>query len=103
MVDGYADKSFLDIAKNMTISFKLITYKKNSSFQLLFSKYQKQYSNVTVAYDNSFHDRYFIIDQSSVYHCGTPINYAGSKTFSINKIEDSFVIKALILKVNSIV
>ncbi len=103
VVDGYAEKTFLDIAKNMTVSFKLITYKKNSSFQSLFSKYQKQYSNVKVVYDNSFHDRYFILDQSTVYHCGTSINYAGSKTFSINKIEDDFVIKALIKKVNTIV
>lgn len=96
VIDGYADKVFLDIARSVETNIILITFTKNSRFQSFFSKYSKQYSNLKVIYNNSFHDRYFILDQSTVYHCGTSINHAGSKTFSINKIEDKIVIDSLI-------
>ena len=102
VVDGYADKVFLDISRNIKIDIKLITYSKNIQFQTLYKKYSKQYSNLKVTYNNSFHDRYFILDQSTVYHCGTSINHAGSKTFSINKIEDGGVVNFLIQEINKI-
>ena len=38
-----------------------------------------------------------------VYHCGTSINYAGSKTFSINKIEDVFVKDSLINNISKVI
>ena len=103
VVDGYADKVFLDIARSIKIDIKLITYSKNTQFQTLYKKYSKQYSNLKVTYNDSFHDRYFILDQSTVYHCGTSINHAGSKTFSINKIEDGVVANSIIQEVNRIV
>ena len=102
VVDGYADKVFLDIVRSIKIDIKLITYSKNTQFQTLYNKYSKQYSNLKVTYNNSFHDRYFILDQSTVYHCGTSINHAGSKTFSINKIEDRRVTNFLIQEINKI-
>lgn len=103
VIDGYADKVFLDIARNTKINIILITFKKNNRFQTLFSKYSKQYSNLKVIYNNSFHDRYLILDQRTVYHCGTSINHVGSKTFSINKIEDKIVIDSLIDCINGLI
>lgn len=38
--------------------------------------------------NDAFHDRYFILDNEFVYHCGASINYIGYKTFSITKLED---------------
>ena len=32
-----------------------------------------------------------VIDRNKIYHCGTSINYIGSKTFSINILEDEIV------------
>lgn len=66
------------------------------------NKYNKQYSNLIVKYDNSFHDRYFILDDTTLYHCGASINRIGYKTFSINLISDINIINALMNKVNSI-
>ena len=65
-------------------------------------KYNKQYNNLKIKYDNTFHDRYLIIDKKIVYHLGASINYAGSKTFSVNKIEEDVVIKSLLEKVGEI-
>jgi hypothetical protein len=56
-----------------------------------------------VVYDNSFHDRYFIIDQNIIYHCGTSINRIGYKTFCINIIGDKDVYKSLIEKIDEII
>ena len=91
IIDGYADKVILDIVKNINLKIVIITKSKNKLFQNLYAKDQKQYNNLKVIYNDSFHDRYFIIDQDSGYHCGNSINHAGSKTFSINKIEDNIV------------
>jgi len=59
-------------------------------------------NNLKIIYDNTFHDRYFILDKEIIYHCGTSINHAGSKTFSINKLEDHLVKENLINKINQI-
>ena len=56
-----------------------------------------------VVYDKTFHDRYFIIDQSTIYHCGSSINRIGYKTFSINLIDDRNVLDLLIKKTNEII
>ena len=77
----------------------LITKENNLLKEIDIEKYNKQYHNLKIIYDNTFHDRYIILDNKEVYHCGASINYAGSKTFSINKIEDEFVKKTLIDKI----
>ena len=65
-------------------------------------KYNKQYKNLKVIYDNSFHDRYFILDKKIFYHCGASINRIGYKTFSITLIGDDEVCNLLLNRVNEI-
>ena len=50
-----------------------------------------------------FHDRYFILDNKIVYHCGTSINRIGYKTFSITILSDKKVCTSLIDSVNKII
>ena len=91
IIDGYADKTTLDIIKNIKCKVILIV-KTNSKLSTLdIDKYNKQYHNLKIIYNNNYHDRYFIIDRNIIYHCGTSINHAGSKTFSINILEDKVV------------
>ncbi len=98
VIDGYADKILLDIIRNLdsNIKVQLITFSKNTTFQSLYVKYQRQYSNLKIKFNDTFHDRYIILDKDKVYHCGTSINHAGSKTFSINLLEDEDVKNGLI-------
>ena len=65
--------------------------------------YNKQYHNLNVVYDNTFHDRYFILDNSIIYHCGASINRIGYKTFSINLMSDNEVCSILTNKINKII
>ncbi|MBQ6547090.1 MAG: ORF6N domain-containing protein [Bacilli bacterium] len=100
IIDNYADKTVLDMIKELSVKVVLITKDNNKLTELDIEKYNKEYHNLTVIRDNSFHDRYFIIDKKEVYHSGTSINYAGTKVFSINLLEDTLVIDDLIKYVN---
>ena len=103
IIDGYADRTTLDIIKNIKCNVILIIKNKSKITSLDIEKYNKQYHNLKIIYNNNYHDRYFIIDRNIVYHCGTSINYAGSKTFSINKIEDVFVKDSLINNISKVI
>ena len=70
---------------------------------LVNQKYDKQYSNLSVIYNNTFHDRYFIIDNDIIYHCGASINRIGYKTFSINLISDKDIKELLINRIKTII
>ena len=59
-----------------------------------------EYSNLELRYDDTYHDRYIIIDKTTIYHLGSSINHAGSRTFSINILEDEMVKDLLINEVN---
>ena len=99
IIDSYADNVLLDIIKRLNVQVILITKKSNLLTSQDIEIYNKQYNNLKVIYDNTFHDRYFILDQKQVYHCGTSINRIGYKTFSINLINDKEVCNSLISKV----
>ena len=99
IIDSYADKTVLDMIKDLSVKVLLITKESNKLSDLDIEKYNKQYSNLKVIRNNDFHDRYFIIDKNEVYHCGTSINNAGSKVFSINILEDNIVKNSLIREI----
>ncbi len=102
IIDNYADKTLLDIISKINKKTLLITSKNNYIEKIDINKYHEQYNNLKVITNNTFHDRYFIIDKTIFYHCGTSLNNAGTKTFSINRIEDGIVKKSLIDKVKDI-
>lgn len=95
IIDSYADNTLLDIISKIDKKVTLIcTNKLLKNIDL--DKYYKQYNNLKIIYNNSFHDRYFILDNSILYHCGASINYLGHKIFGINKIEDDIMKNKLI-------
>ena len=85
--------------KDININITLITKTKTKLTRIDISKYNSQYNNLTIIYDDTYHDRYIIIDNSKIYHLGASINHDGSKTFSINILEDKFVIKSIFDKI----
>ena len=99
IIDSYADNTLLDIIKRLNVKVTIITKPNNLLTKQDLEKYNKQYYNLTVKYDNTFHDRYFILDNDTVYHCGASINRIGYKTFSITLVGDDDVGQLLIDKV----
>ncbi len=102
IIDAYADNTILDIIKRLKIEVAIITKPNNLLTSQDIEKYNKQYNNLTVMFNNAFHDRYFILDDEIVYHCGASINRIGYKTFSINLIDDVDIKNILINKANEI-
>lgn len=100
IVDGYADNKLLDIVKRLKISVIIITKPNNLLTQQDIEEYRKQYNNLEVIYNNTFHDRYFIIDDNKIYHCGASVNRIGDKIFSINRITDKEVNHLLLNRIN---
>ena len=102
IIDSYADYTLLDIIKRLKVKVTIITKPDNLLTKQDIIKYNKQYNNLKVIYDNTFHDRYFILDNKIVYHCGTSINRIGYKTFSITLINDEEICQVLINKIDKI-
>ena len=63
VVDNYADNTIFDIIKRLNIKVIIITKPNNLITNQDIIKYNMQYHNLKVIYDNTFHDRYFIIDK----------------------------------------
>ncbi len=103
IIDSYADYTLLDIIKRLNVKTTIITKPNNLLTKQDIIRYSKQYNNLKVIYDNTFHDRYFILDNKIVYHCGASVNRIGYKTFSITLINDEEICQALINKVYKII
>lgn len=101
IIDAYSDKHTLDIIKSVGVDVTIITSYKSKLSSVDISKYNSQYDNLKVIYNDTFHDRYFILDKNVFYHCGTSLNCIGKKTFSINRIDDHFVCNCLIDKISN--
>ena len=101
IIDNYADKNLLDIIRKINIKIKIITKKNNLLKEIDIKKYNEQYNNLKVYFDESFHDRYILIDKKILYHCGTSLNHIGKKTFSINKISDNDLVNDFLNHITS--
>ncbi len=102
IIDAYADTIILDMIKRLNVEVTIITKDNHLLTPQDITKYNEQYHNLKVHYDNTFHDRYFILDEKEVYHCGASINRIGYKTFSITLIGDNDIGKLLIEKLKKL-
>ena len=55
-------------------------------------KFNQQYPTLKIARTDKFHDRFIIIDEKELYHCGASLKDLGKKCFGINKIENPGII-----------
>ena len=93
LIDNYAGKELLDILKE--IDKKIIIVSSNID-DILKKKYELQYNNVEFINNNTFHDRFIIIDRSKLYSCGASFKDLGKKCFSIHEIESKYIINNFI-------
>jgi len=98
IIDNYIDKKFLDICAK--IKTNIIIYTKEID-KIDLEKYNKQYKNIKVRISNKYHDRFIILDNKTLYHCGASFKDLGKKCFCISKIENDNVLKELLKIVNS--
>ena len=92
IIDNYILKDLLDVV--CKTNKDIIIYTKNIDKSMI-SKYQSQYNNLTIKINNSFHDRFIIIDDNTLYHCGVSFKDLGKKCFAINRIDDINILNDL--------
>ena len=92
IIDNYISKELLDVVcktnKQITI------YTKNMDNNMI-NKYKSQYNNLNININDKIHDRFIIIDDSVLYHCGASFKDLGKKCFAINRIEDNKILSEL--------
>ena len=88
------------IEKDLNIKVIIITKEKSKLNKTLTEEYNKEFHNLKIIYNDSFHDRYYILDKSIIYHSGASINYMGKRIFSINLLSDDITKKLLLDKIN---
>ena len=95
IIDNYIDKNILDILSKTNRKVILITneYKIQD-----YEKYKEQYDNVNLVVNNSFHDRFIILDKKILYHSGASFKDLGKKCFAITKIESKELLDGLLNK-----
>ena len=103
IVDRYTDKTILDMIKKLECNVILITSKRGKLTELDIEKYNSDYHNLKVYYDNTFHDRYFIIDKNKFYHSGNSINHISYRKSSIDLLLDDSIKKVLITDIEKII
>ena len=93
IIDNYANKKLFDLLSKT--NKKVTVYSKNIDEELI-NKYKKQYNNVTLIHNDSYHDRFIIIDNKVLYHCGSSFKDLGTKCFCISKIENQELIRDML-------
>ena len=93
IIDNYAGKELLDILKDINKNITIVS--KNINDELI-KKYNSQYSNIKFINNDSFHDRFIIIDNKILYHCGSSFKDLGKKCFSINMIDDKSIVNNIL-------
>ena len=96
IIDNYTGKELLDILKN--INKNIIIVSKNID-EIIKNKYLKQYNNITFINNDSFHDRFIIIDKEILYTSGASFKDLGKKCFCISKIEDKEILNNILEKI----
>ena len=95
IIDNYIDKNILDILSKTNRKVTLVTNKYNN---IDYEKYKEQYDNVILVVNNSFHDRFIILDKKDLYHSGASFKDLGKKCFAITKIESKEILDSLLDK-----
>ena len=99
IIDNYAGKELFDITKDIKVNIKI--YTKNID-EVSKKKYMQEYSNIEIITTDIFHDRFIILDNKELYNLGSSLKDIGKKCTSINRIEDSTILKELISRLNKI-
>lgn len=97
IIDNYIDDSILKMLskKNKEVEVTILTSQNSNITNLDITKFNKQYGNLKIGKSTKFHDRFIVIDNEKLYHCGASLKDLGKKCFAISKIDDIEYIKLI--------
>ena len=93
LIDNYLDESVLTLLskRNTNVTATIYTASVSKQLKLDLKRFNAQYPPVEMKAFTKSHDRFLIIDKSTVYHIGASLKDLGKKWFAFSKIEiDAF-------------
>ena len=88
LVDNYVDESVLMLLSKRNPNVKATIYTGNLTKQLEtdLQKHHQQYPPIELKHFSTSHDRFLIIDETTVYHIGASLKDLGKRWFAFSKI-----------------
>ena len=89
LIDNYIDETVLQLFTKRNKNVKVNIYTKSITKVLKqdLIKYNSQYPNIEIKQFTKAHDRFLIIDETTVYHFGASLKDLGKKWFAFSKME----------------
>lgn len=107
LIDSYIDDKIIHFikSKNTKSYLTIVTSNKTMNDALKYSieLAEKQYGKLKVIYNDSFHDRFVLIDKSEIYHFGASLKDAGKKGFMYSIIQEESLKSALLNQLKLII
>jgi hypothetical protein len=89
LIDNYVDESVLTLLskRNTNVTAMIYTASVTKQLKLDLKRFNAQYPTVEVKTFIKSHDRFLIIDNTTVYHIGASLKDLGKKWFAFSKIK----------------
>lgn len=93
LIDNYVDLSVLErfAKKKKGVNVTVYTAPKTKITAQDVQKFNLQYPTLTVVNTGKMHDRFLIIDQTTLYHIGASLKDLGKKCFAFEILDSSFI------------
>ncbi|MBO4532244.1 MAG: ORF6N domain-containing protein [Treponema sp.] len=93
LIDNYVDLSILQrlAKKKKGVSVTIYTAPKTKLTAQDIQTFNAQYPTLTVNHTTKNHDRFLIIDNSTIYHIGASLKDLGKKCFGFSVLDSSFI------------
>lgn len=100
LVDNYLNGDLINFlsSKPANVDLKIISTNKSiPQIKLTLDGFQKQLEKIEIRENNSYHDRFLIIDNIEYFHFGASLKDLGNKTFMFSKINQTSIQKSISL------
>jgi len=89
LIDNYVDETVLQLftKRNKNATVKIYTKTISKTLKQDLEKYNAQYPKIKIEKFDKAHDRFLIIDETTVYHIGASLKDLGKKWFAFSKME----------------
>ena len=91
LIDNYVDESVLTMMSEKQKGVSVNIYTKDISNALLLAEknFNAQYGDLTIQTTQTFHDRFLIIDDKTIYLIGASLKDAGKRLFAFTQMNDA--------------
>ena len=93
LIDNYIDESVLTMMSEKADAVKVDIYTKEipAALQLAQTRFNAQYDGLTLHQTDTFHDRFLILDDMTIYLIGASLKDAGKRLFAFTQLDASHI------------